>query len=193
MGFVAAAGYPSKFMDFRWVTRREKGKSELNLKPPKIPLYISTSPSDVNPQELKQLFISCNHSCHRFPKLDPKEEAVDIDKLCVALSHSCVIVSLFSRPHLDTDTDSASLADKSSKHTKVPLWGNLMQKVMPVTPSNGQLVGFGRAVSDVGLTASIYDVMVSLQSVSIRGYLLSCSTSFINQINYHFHLFNLDS
>ena len=35
-----------------------------------------------------------------------------------------------------------------------------MESVMPVTPSNGQLVGFGRAVSDLGLTASIYDVMV---------------------------------
>ncbi|KAK1570434.1 hypothetical protein Q3G72_001820 [Acer saccharum] len=33
-------------------------------------------------------------------------------------------------------------------------------RLMPVSPSNGKLVGFGRAVSDVGLTASIYDVVV---------------------------------
>lgn len=32
----------------------------------------------------------------------------------------------------------------------------------PVSPSRDQLVGFGRAVSDFGLTASIYDVMVTL-------------------------------
>lgn len=30
----------------------------------------------------------------------------------------------------------------------------------PVTPENGRLIGFGRAVSDLGLTASIYDIMV---------------------------------
>lgn len=39
--------------------------------------------------------------------------------------------------------------------------GELFERVvMPVTPFNSQLVGFGRAVSDQGLTASIYDVMV---------------------------------
>jgi hypothetical protein len=32
----------------------------------------------------------------------------------------------------------------------------------PVSPSRDLLVGFGRAVSDCGLTASIYDVMVTL-------------------------------
>lgn len=41
--------------------------------------------------------------------------------------------------------------------------GDLLQTVMePVSPQNGQMVGFGRAVSDLGLTASIYDVMVSI-------------------------------
>lgn len=37
---------------------------------------------------------------------------------------------------------------------------------MPITPANGQLVGFGRAVSDLELTATIYDVMVT---PSLRG------------------------
>ena len=32
----------------------------------------------------------------------------------------------------------------------------------PVSPERDLLVGFGRAVSDFGLTASIYDVMVTL-------------------------------
>lgn len=43
----------------------------------------------------------------------------------------------------------------------------LLQRVLePVGPSNGDMVGFGRAVSDLGLTASIYDVMVA---PSLRG------------------------
>ena len=38
---------------------------------------------------------------------------------------------------------------------------DLIERVVsPVSPLNGELVGFGRAVSDLGLTASIYDVMV---------------------------------
>ncbi|KAL9418797.1 hypothetical protein AB3S75_036699 [Citrus x aurantiifolia] len=160
MGFLAATAaasvYPSTYMELRWVRGRGKGKSELNFKPSIIPIYISTNPSDTNPQELSQLFISCNHSYNRFPILDSRdrtvEEAVDIDKLCLALSHSFVVVSVFSNLALSDD--------ESSKRLMVPLLGNLAQRVVPVTPSNGQLVGFGRAVSDVGLTASIHDIMV---------------------------------
>lgn len=40
------------------------------------------------------------------------------------------------------------------------MWDLWQTVVEPVTPQNGELVGFGRAVSDMGLTASIYDVMV---------------------------------
>ncbi|XP_031278946.1 uncharacterized protein LOC116137398 [Pistacia vera] len=155
------SGYSSKFMELRWVRRKERSGSNLNLKPSisMIPIYISTNPSHINLQDLKQLYTSCNHSCHRFPKLDPKggkvEEAVDIDKLSVALSHSPVLVSLFSRNlHLESSNQ---------------MFKNFMQRMMPVTPSNGQLVGFGRAVSDAGLTASIHDVMVipSLRGMGI--------------------------
>lgn len=47
--------------------------------------------------------------------------------------------------------------------------GDWFRRVVPVTPENGTLVGFGRAVSDGGLTASIYDVVVipSLQGMGI--------------------------
>lgn len=41
-------------------------------------------------------------------------------------------------------------------------------RVTPVTPFDGELVGFGRAVSDSGLTASIYDVMVTLASKTLK-------------------------
>lgn len=151
---VVRSGHPSKFMELRWVRRRERSGSNLNLKPSKsmVPIYISTNPSHINLQDLKQLYASCNHSCHRFPKLDAKdykvEEAVDIDKLSVAVSHSSVLVSLFSK---DLYLESSNQGLR-----------NWMERMMPVTPSNGQLVGFGRAVSDAGLTASIHDVMVNL-------------------------------
>ncbi|KAH7548217.1 hypothetical protein JRO89_XS14G0084600 [Xanthoceras sorbifolium] len=102
-------------------------------------------------------------------RLDPEEEEdgrvvepVDVDKLRVALSHSYVIVSLFCRPHdcfeIDCDGNLELFGDGFEKG--VPLLGNLMERVVPVSPSNGKLVGFGRAVSDVGLTASIHDVVV---------------------------------
>lgn len=38
--------------------------------------------------------------------------------------------------------------------------GDWLRRVVPVTAENGMLVGFGRAVSDGGLTAAIYDVVV---------------------------------
>ncbi|KAL5799833.1 hypothetical protein ACOSQ4_032717 [Xanthoceras sorbifolium] len=171
MGSVA---YPSTFMELRWVTTRTKkdknnNPKDLNLKPSTIPVYISTNSSDINPPELRELFRVCNHSCHRFPRLDPEEEEdgrvvepVDVDKLRVALSHSYVIVSLFCRPHdcfeIDCDGNLELFGDGFEKG--VPLLGNLMERVVPVSPSNGKLVGFGRAVSDVGLTASIHDVVV---------------------------------
>lgn len=45
--------------------------------------------------------------------------------------------------------------------------GELIKRAVPLSESNGRLVGFGRAVSDHGLTASIFDVAVSGVSVSI--------------------------
>ena len=55
--------------------------------------------------------------------------------------------------------------DDGGKEESLPLMGlgELLRRVVtPVSPSNSQIVGFGRAVSDFGLTASIYDVMVSI-------------------------------
>lgn len=154
-------GYPSKFMELRWVKTKPKSKTsnpkDINLKSSSIstttiPIYISTNPSHINPRELSELYRVCNHSFHRFPKVDPidgrVDETVDFNKLRVALSHSCVLVSVFSGNHQSGD-DSSFL-------------GNLTERIIPVSPSNGQIVGFGRAVSDGGLTASIYDVMVIL-------------------------------
>lgn len=125
------------------------------LSPP--PLHISTNPADVNPHHLRDLYALCNHSCYRYPNIDSngRVEPVDISKLRTAISHSSVVVSVFTRPEFASPSSSAAEASKSAG-----IGGEWISRVMPVTPANGQLVGFGRAVSDLGLTASIYDVMV---------------------------------
>ncbi|CAB4301559.1 unnamed protein product [Prunus armeniaca] len=102
-------------------------------------------------------------------------EAVDLHKLRVALSHSSVLVSVFCKPNdvIGCSSSSSScLKEKQQQQQKKKIvgFGELLQNVvMPVTPLNSQLVGFGRAVSDLGLTASIYDVMVlpSLRGMGI--------------------------
>ncbi|KAH0676515.1 hypothetical protein KY285_024316 [Solanum tuberosum] len=156
---VAAAvhgGYlPSKFRRFTQPT-----VSQIRPTPP--PLFISTNPNDVNPIHLRDLYSVCNHSCHRFPKLNSegRVEPVDIDKLRKALLHSYVVASVFTRPDLAPENVSGS--------GLTGIGGDWIGKVVPVTPGNGELVGFGRAVSDSGLTAAIYDVMV-IPSLRRRG------------------------
>ncbi|XP_057458610.1 LOW QUALITY PROTEIN: GCN5-related N-acetyltransferase 3, chloroplastic [Lotus japonicus] len=154
-------GFNSKSMELKWVTRRITKTSQLennnhNILRPLFPVHISTDPRHIDPHRLRDLCAACNHSCHRFPNLlhphnrvQPEPEPVDIHKLRIALSHSAVLVSVFCKPHhVDGFADSSSSIDA------------LADFFTPVTPSRDQLVGFGRAVSDLGLTASIYDVMV---------------------------------
>lgn len=64
-------------------------------------------------------------------------EPVDVSKLKKAVLHSSVVVSVFAK----TENE----------------WYNRM---VPLNALSGELVGFGRAVCDGALTASIYDVMV---------------------------------
>ncbi|XP_045820063.1 uncharacterized protein LOC123913387 [Trifolium pratense] len=146
----------SKSMELRWVrTRITKTSQQLNnskqklLSTPLLPVYISTNPRHVDPQNIRDLCSTCNHSFNRFPNLKNSEtsEPVDINKLRIALSHSDVLVSVFCKPH---HVD--GLAESSSS--------SIVDFFTPVSPSRDLLVGFGRAVSDCGLTASIYDVMV---------------------------------
>ncbi|XVE90938.1 hypothetical protein DITRI_Ditri20bG0115600 [Diplodiscus trichospermus] len=183
-----AGVYPSKSMELRWINSKSRRKNlnphpksrefgSLKSKPLPLmmPIYISTDPSHINLQELSELYTSCNHSCHRFPELDPDtgiiEEVMDMGKLRVALSHSCVIVSVFCKPqHVNVSkTTKQTQNQEQQNQTSKGIVGDMMESVMPVSPSTGQLVGFGRAVSDLGLTASIYDVMVvpSLQGMGI--------------------------
>nr|XP_023893120.1 uncharacterized protein LOC112005102 [Quercus suber] len=181
-------GYPGKCMELRWVSRniRSKAKGEkqkkvsVKNKKEKVPIYVSTNPSHINSEELRDLYSACNHSCHRFPKyLDCDTdvvEAVDIHKLRTALSHSSLVVSVFCKP-TDVLLFTTKSSSESNKNVQIQIQGlglglglkDLFQQLMPVTPFNAQLVGFGRAVSDFGLTASIYDVMVipSLRGMGI--------------------------
>ncbi|PWA88287.1 acyl-CoA N-acyltransferases (NAT) superfamily protein [Artemisia annua] len=82
-----------------------------------------------------------------FPNTTPDGhvEPVDVTKLKKAVSHSSVVVSVFAK----TEDE----------------WYNRM---VPLNALSGELVGFGRAVCDGALTASIYDVMV-IPSLQGRG------------------------
>ncbi|XP_059666877.1 GCN5-related N-acetyltransferase 3, chloroplastic-like [Cornus florida] len=159
-------GYlPSKFRELSATISKSDRKRVTRRPPPPPPIFISTNPTHVNPNHLRDLCSLSNHSCHRFPNLDSagRVEPVDLDKLRIALSHSSVVVSVFAKPEVVSSYSSSSpdSQKKSSSSEISNLVGiDWFQRVMPVTPSNGRLVGFGRAVSDCGLTASIYDVMV---------------------------------
>ncbi|KAI3517518.1 hypothetical protein L1887_16733 [Cichorium endivia] len=160
VGSVHGGFFPSKFQTLPPAKIFNCQKRSIHhRRPPSPPIFISTNLSDVNPIHLRDLYSSCNHSCHRFPNIssDGRVEPVDVDKLRIALSYSSVVVSVFARPE-----------------TVTSLPGNLnsgvdwYQRMIPLTPFSGELVGFGRAVSDNGLTASIYDVMV-MPSLQGRG------------------------
>ncbi|XP_028795965.1 uncharacterized protein LOC114751457 isoform X1 [Neltuma alba] len=166
----AMVGFQSAYMELRWIRRRSTQISQTDgkllspaIRPP-FPIYISTDPKHIDLHQLQQLYANCNHSCHRFPNYvdsHGRVEPVDIHKLGVALSHSAVLVSVFCKPHhiVDDDGDSDSTSSTDSSKTIMGM-ADFLQSVTPVSPFDGQLVGFGRAISDCGLTASIYDVMV---------------------------------
>ncbi|XP_057778483.1 GCN5-related N-acetyltransferase 3, chloroplastic isoform X2 [Salvia miltiorrhiza] len=153
---VQVGNLPSKFRRLLPSPPKIAAQIKPNSAPPQ--LLVSTNPSHVNPSQLRELYAVCNHSCHRFPTIDAagRVEPVDALKLSTAVSHSSVVVSVFTKPEL--------VASQTSTPENAPsvagVGGNWIRKVAPVTPENGRLIGFGRAVSDLGLTASIYDIMV---------------------------------
>ncbi|KAL0321743.1 UNVERIFIED_CONTAM: hypothetical protein Scaly_2470700 [Sesamum calycinum] len=174
---VAAAVYggypPSQFRPSSPSPPRIAAQIKPSPTPPPS-VFISTNPAHVNPHHLRELYAICNHSCHRFPTIDAagRVEPVDALKLRKALSHSPVVVSAFTKPEFLTTQSSAS----PEMTTFTGIGGDWIRKVAPVTPENGRLIGFGRAVSDLGLTASIYDVMVhpALQERSLTEGIYDC-------------------
>ncbi|KAJ4786966.1 Acyl-CoA N-acyltransferases (NAT) superfamily protein [Rhynchospora pubera] len=133
---------------------KPKPKPKTKLNPP--PLSISTNRSSVDPVQVQHLFASCGHSCHRFPRTGPdgRVEPVELEKLRVALAHSFVVVSVLCKARfLEGEKEKGVL-----EYGFEDLFGD----------SDQRLVGFGRAVSDCGLTASIHDVVV-IPSLRRRG------------------------
>ncbi|XP_072997428.1 GCN5-related N-acetyltransferase 3, chloroplastic [Typha latifolia] len=126
------------------------------------PISISTNPSHLDPFQIRDLLSACNLSCHRFPILDPdgRVDPVDIDKLRVALAHSSVVVSVFCKPKFVDRDDGGEVLGSGLEE--------LFERVVSVPETDHRLVGFGRAVSDGGLTASIHDVAV-IPSLQRRG------------------------
>ncbi|VFQ80500.1 unnamed protein product [Cuscuta campestris] len=146
MSLAVHCGYlPPKFQ----LTRRII--SGIRPNPPQ--LFIATNLNVVDIHCVGELYSVCNHSCHRFPKLDAdgRVDPVDLNKLRKALLHSSVVVAVFVQPEI---------------RSRLAAFGGDLARA--VTPSSGKLVGFGRAVSDSGLAASIYDVMV-IPSLRRRG------------------------
>ncbi|CAH8345984.1 unnamed protein product [Eruca vesicaria subsp. sativa] len=183
MGFVVCVGNASlASMELRWVRRRSKCDVDA---PRSIPVFISTLKRDINLEELRHLYSRCDHSCNRLSK-DGGSSIVDMKKLRTAISRSDVVVSVFCKSHhvekstSDKDDDDDAEEERLSSSSLFPLdlrrqskeessLGHMFQDVLPLSPSSGQLVGFGRAYSDYGLTASIHDLMVlpSLQRMGI--------------------------
>ncbi|KAJ6831634.1 uncharacterized protein M6B38_305175 [Iris pallida] len=128
-------------------------------KPP--PITISLNPSHLDPLHLQRLLSSAAYSPHRFPLLPSSSSDVDLVKLSLAIAHSSVIVSAFCRRrflHPDAACGGYGFG-----------FEDLFERMGRAPDPDHLLVGFGRAVSDGGLTASIHDVVVmpSLQRLGI--------------------------
>ncbi|CAN8325343.1 unnamed protein product [Cochlearia groenlandica] len=177
---VCVGNSPLVSMELRLV-KRSKCDDPAPALPRSIPIYISTLKKDIDLEELKRLYSRCNHSCNRLSENGSFEKDVDMRKLRKAISHSDVVVSVFCKPrHAVLDVVSCSEEESLSSSSLYPsglraqdkdesFMGDLFHDVLPLTPLSGKLVGFGRAYSDYGLTASIHDIMVipSLQRMGI--------------------------
>ncbi|TVU16906.1 hypothetical protein EJB05_32909, partial [Eragrostis curvula] len=112
------------------------------------PISVSMDPALVDPAHLQALMLACSHSCAlRLSPAPVPAEPVDINKLRTALAHSFVVVSIFCNARLLDD------AGDGQRFLGLGLDLALGQR------GERRLVGFGRAVSDVGLTASVHDVV----------------------------------
>ncbi|KAH0459473.1 hypothetical protein IEQ34_012287 [Dendrobium chrysotoxum] len=134
------------------------------------PISISTDPSHVDVLCLRDLLASAGHSCHRFPASvgEGLVEPADVGKLRTAIDHSFILVSVFCRARFLPST--ATAVDDGPDETSVALgFENFFESNFWAPGPDHHLIGFGRAVSDRGLTASIHDVVVmpSLQKQGI--------------------------
>uniref|UniRef100_A0ACD5Y4L8 Uncharacterized protein n=1 Tax=Avena sativa TaxID=4498 RepID=A0ACD5Y4L8_AVESA len=125
---------------------------------PRIPpISISMDPALVDPVHLQALMLACAHSCAirlSAPDAAARPEPVDIRKLRTAVAHSFLVVSVFCGARFLEEDDGGD--DRRFLGLELDL-GIGRQREQ-------RLVGFGRAVSDVGLTASVHDIVVLLFS-----------------------------
>ncbi|BAF17958.1 Os05g0516300 [Oryza sativa Japonica Group] len=120
--------------------------------PPPPPITISMDPAAVDPAHLQALMLACAHSCAIRPSPpSAAEDPVDLRKLRVALAHSFLVVSVFCSARFLDDGDGG--VDGDGRRRLLGLGLGLGRR------EDRRLVGFGRAVSDVGLTASVHDVV----------------------------------
>lgn len=125
------------------------------------PISVSMDPALVDPARLQALMLACAHSCA--VRLSPLEssaatpEPVDIRKLRTALAHSFLVVSVFCAARFLEDEVEG---DGEGREGGRRFLGIDMDLGRLGRREEQRLVGFGRAVSDVGLTASVHDVVV---------------------------------
>ncbi|XP_047048778.1 acetyltransferase NSI-like [Lolium rigidum] len=120
------------------------------------PISISMDPALADPAHVQALMLACAHSCAiRLPAppgAAARPEPVDIRKLRTALAHSFLVVSVFCGARFLELEDGGGADDRRFLGLELGL--GLGRR------GEQRLVGFGRAVSDVGLTASVHDVVV---------------------------------
>ncbi|KAG8052422.1 hypothetical protein GUJ93_ZPchr0001g30608 [Zizania palustris] len=108
-------------------------------KPALPPISISMDPALVDPAHLQALMLACAHSCAIRASASPSppagaaEEPVDLRKLCVALAHSFLVVSVFCSTRFLDEGDGRRF---------------LGLDLVLGRQEDRRLVGFGRAVSD---------------------------------------------
>lgn len=129
------------------------------------PISISTSPADVDVLRLRELLVSAGHSCHRFPDSasEGPAEPTDVGKLQIAIYHSFIVVSAFCRSRFLPSSGAVVEERLRQDETSVALgFEHFFGSSFMAPGPDHHLIGFGRAVSDGGLTASIHDVVVCL-------------------------------
>ncbi|CAN6330965.1 unnamed protein product [Urochloa humidicola] len=133
--------------------------SKHRTRAPPPPISISMDPALVDPAHLQALMLACGHSCAlRLSPAQPSypHEPVDLGKLRTALAHSFIVVSVFCGARYLAN------AGEEGEQRFLGLGLDLGRQ------EERRLVGFGRAVSDLGLTASVHDVVVH-PSIQRRG------------------------
>nr|CAB3459789.1 unnamed protein product [Digitaria exilis] len=120
------------------------------------PISISMDPALVDPAHLQALMLACAHSCALRLTPAAPAEPVDLGKLRTALADSFVVVSVFCGARLLAGSGGGGEEGEGEEQRFLGLGLDLGLG----RQGERQLVGFGRAVSDVGLTASVHDVVV---------------------------------